>query len=150
MAGVAATVPDPRVPRLPGIFTLLEDGDNTNPQSRLERLVTLPLGDSPPLVVCLETPKPHIRVLWGAQFVTQYFSEPTLEDRKVLAFAKGHPPRPPNSYSGGATRVAHPSRHDSTQSGVDGGFVGAPRPRTSSLTPGHPKNREGSRTPGVP
>ena len=40
------------------------------------------------LLVCLEAPEPHIRVLWGAQFVTQSFAQPTLEDGKVLAFSR--------------------------------------------------------------
>ena len=58
------------------------------PQSWMERLATLPLGDRPPLVVFLEAPEPHIRVLWGAQFVTPSFAQPTPEDGKVLAFAR--------------------------------------------------------------
>ena len=54
----------------------------------LERLATLPLGERPQLVVCLEDPEPHIRVLWVAQFVTLSFAQPTPEDGKVLAFAR--------------------------------------------------------------
>ena len=56
MAGVAATSNNLSTPRLPGIFTLIEDGANTTPQSRLERLSTLPLEERPPLMVCLEAP----------------------------------------------------------------------------------------------
>ena len=77
MAGVAATSPNPSVPGFPGIFSLLEDEANTNPRSRLERLAILPLGEMPPLVVCLEAPAPHIRVLWDDQFVTPPFLQPT-------------------------------------------------------------------------
>ena len=73
MAGVAANVPGPSIPGFPGIFSLLEEGAHPTPRSRLERLVTLPLGERPPLEVCLKAPEPHIRVLWGAQFVTPYF-----------------------------------------------------------------------------
>ena len=39
-------------------------------------------------MVCLEAPEPHIRVLWGAQFVNPPFAQPTPEDRKVLSFAR--------------------------------------------------------------
>ena len=83
MDGVAATVPNPSVPGFPVIFTLLEDRANTTPRLRLERLATLPLGDRPPLVVCLEAPDPHTRVIWGAQFVTLSSAQPTLEYRYV-------------------------------------------------------------------
>ena len=38
------------------LFTLIEDGANTTPQSRLERLSTFPLEERPPLMVCLEAP----------------------------------------------------------------------------------------------
>ena len=78
----------PRVTGFLVIFALLEDGVNTTPQLRLERLATLPLGERPPLVVYLEAPEPHIHVLWGAQFMTLSFLQPTLEDGKALAFAK--------------------------------------------------------------
>ena len=88
MVGVAATAPDPSVPRFPGIFALLEEGAHTTPRSLLERLATLPLGERSPLMVCLEAPDPHIRVLWGAHFVTPSFAQPTPEDRKFLAFAR--------------------------------------------------------------
>ena len=39
-------------------------------------------------MVCLETPEPHIRVLWGAQCVTPSFAQPTSNDGKVLAFVR--------------------------------------------------------------
>ena len=48
----------------------------------------MPLRERPPLVVCLENPEPHIRVLWVAQFVTLYFAQPTPEDGKVLSFVR--------------------------------------------------------------
>ena len=48
----------------------------------------MPLGKRPPLVVCLEAPEPHIHVIWGAQFVTPSFAQPTPEDGKFLAFAR--------------------------------------------------------------
>ena len=88
MAGVSATAPNPRVPRFPGILALLEERAHTTPRLRLEILATLPLGERPLLVLCLEAPEPHIRVLWGTQFVTPSFVHPTLYDRKVLAFAR--------------------------------------------------------------
>ena len=46
------------------------------------------LGKRPTIVVCLEAPETHICVLWGAQFMTLSFAQPTLDDRKVLAFAR--------------------------------------------------------------
>ena len=58
-----------------------------DPQLRLERLASLTLGDRPPLVVCLESQEPHIRVLWGDQFVTPSFAQLNLDDGKVLAFS---------------------------------------------------------------
>ena len=48
----------------------------------------MPLGERPPLVVYLEAPEPHIRMLWGTQFVTLSFAQPTPEDGKGLAFAQ--------------------------------------------------------------
>ena len=48
----------------------------------------MPLGERPPLVVCLENPEPHIHVFWGAQFVIPSFAQPTPEDGKFLVFAK--------------------------------------------------------------
>ena len=135
IAGVAATALDPSIPGFPFIFTLLEDGANTTPQLRLERLATLLLGESPPLMVCIEAPEPHIHVIWAAQLVTPSFAKPTPEDGKVPAFEKGHSPWPPSSDSGGTARVAHPSRRGSTTSGGDGGLVGASYPRTSPPIP---------------
>ena len=89
MDGVAATAPNPSVPGFPGIFNLLEERANTTPQLRIHRLVTLQLGERPPLVVFHKVPEIHIRVLWGAQFVTQSFAQPTLQDGKILAFVRG-------------------------------------------------------------
>ena len=48
----------------------------------------MPLGERLPLVLCLKDPKPHIRVLWGAQVLTPYFAQPAPEDGKFLAFAR--------------------------------------------------------------
>ena len=67
---------------------MLEDGTNMTPKLRLERIATLPLGERPPLVVCLNAPKPHILVLWGSQVVTLSFTHPTPEDGKVPAFVR--------------------------------------------------------------
>ena len=40
-------------------------------------------------MVCLEAPEPHILMLWGTQCVTWLFAQPTSEDGKILAFARG-------------------------------------------------------------
>ena len=88
MAGVAATAPDPALAGFPAIFTLLEAGQNPTSNTRLDMIVTLLLGERPPLLVCLDSPEPHIRVLWGTQFFTPSFARPTPEDGKVLAFAR--------------------------------------------------------------
>ena len=48
----------------------------------------MPLGERPPLVVFLESQELHIRVLWGAPFMTLSFAQPTPEEGKVLAFAR--------------------------------------------------------------
>ena len=88
MAGVAATAPNPIISGLPGVFTLLEDGSNMNPQSQLKRLVTLQLGERPPLVVCLDAPEPQTRMLWGTQLLTLSFAQPILEEGKILSFAR--------------------------------------------------------------
>ena len=61
MDGVAETAPNPSVPGFPGIFTLIEDGLNMTARLSLERLATFPLGEWPPLMVCLEALEPHIR-----------------------------------------------------------------------------------------
>ena len=63
LTGVVATSPNLSISGFPWVFTLLEDGENTTSQARLERLETLTLGDRPPLVVCLEAPDPHTRVI---------------------------------------------------------------------------------------
>ena len=88
MARVLAKAPDPSIPHFPGIFTLLEDRGNTTPRLRLKRLETFPLGERPPLVVCLEAPDPDICVLWGAQFVTLSSAQPNPKDGKVLDLAR--------------------------------------------------------------
>ena len=38
-------------------------------------------------MVCLESSEPHIRVIWGTQFVTPSFAQPTPKDgnRNILA-----------------------------------------------------------------
>ena len=87
MDGVATTAPNPSVPGFPGISALLEYRLHTTPQSQLERLATLPLGERPPLVVFLESPESHIHVLWGNQLINLYFAQQTLEDGKVISFA---------------------------------------------------------------
>ena len=87
MDGVAATEPGRSIARLPGVFTLLEEGTHTTSQLRLERLATLPLGERSPLVVCFESPDAYIRVIWGTQFISLYFAQPTPKNGKALAFA---------------------------------------------------------------
>ena len=132
MDGVVATAPDPIISGFPGIFTLLEARANTTPQERLKRLANLPLGQRPPLVVCLNAPELHIRVIWGTQFVTLSFAQPTPEDEKVLAFARdirlGMLP---------ATVVVHPEW-------ITSGEVAAPQATEMEaplalLAPGHPR-----------
>ena len=88
VAGVEAAASDPILSGFPGVFDLLEAGDNTNPQSRIERIYTFSLGERTPLVVCLKTPEPHIRVLWVTHFVTPSFARPTPENGNILAFAQ--------------------------------------------------------------
>ena len=66
---------------------MLEERSNTTHGLRLKRLATLPLGERPPLVLCLKDPEPHIRVLWGAQFLTPSFAQSSPENGKFLAFA---------------------------------------------------------------
>ena len=88
MSGVVATAPDLIISRFPGVFTVLRAEANTTPQSRLKLLASLPLGERSPLVVCLNSPEPHIQVLWGTRFVTPSFAQPTPEDGKVLVFAR--------------------------------------------------------------
>ena len=46
------------------------------------------LEERPPPIVYLEAPEPHIRVLWGAHFVTRSFVQPTPEDGKILVFVR--------------------------------------------------------------
>ena len=68
---------------------MLEHRSGTYPHSRLKRLATLTLAERPHLVVCIEIPDPHIRVLWGVECVIPSFTRPTPEDGKTLAFAMG-------------------------------------------------------------
>ena len=89
MAGVTETTPDPSVPGFPEIFaSRRRGGAHITLRSRLNIFATLPLGERPPLVVYLDNPEPHIRVLWSAQFGTPSFAQPKPEDGKVLAFAR--------------------------------------------------------------
>ena len=87
MDGVTETDSDPTLSVFPSIFTLLEAHQGTSPQTRLERIVMLHLGERLPVPVCIETPETHIRVLWGTHFFTSSFTRPTPEDGKFLAFA---------------------------------------------------------------
>ena len=88
MAGVVETAPGLALAGLPAIFSLLEEKQYTPSQTRLERIVTFPLGERPAVLVCLESPEPHIRMLLVTQFVTPSFTRPTSEDRKVITFAR--------------------------------------------------------------
>ena len=45
------------------------------------------LAEFPPLVICVETPMSHVRVLWGSNYVTPSFVRTIIEDKKVPAFA---------------------------------------------------------------
>ena len=38
--------------------------------------------------MCVERTDPHIRVLWGVEYVMMYLICPTPEDRKVMSFAR--------------------------------------------------------------
>ena len=51
-------------------------------------MMTLTLSYTPPLVIYIDTPTPHIRVIWGAHYVTPSSVLPTPEYGKVLAFAR--------------------------------------------------------------
>ena len=57
MAGVLATSLDLALAGFLSIFTLLEARQDTTPQIRLERIVTLLLGERPPVLVCLDYPE---------------------------------------------------------------------------------------------
>ena len=84
----AVKTPNQSIIGFPGAFTLFKAGANVTLQERLKRLTTFPLGERPPILVCLEAPELHIRVLWGTQLVTPSFTKPTPEDSKVLAFTQ--------------------------------------------------------------
>ena len=79
---------DSCISAFPALFYLLEDKQGTSPRSRLELLMTLSLSERPFILICLATPEPHIRVLWGVQCVTPFFTNSTPEDRKVPAFSQ--------------------------------------------------------------
>ena len=81
-------MPDPALSSFLAIFTLLEARQDTTTKMRLERIVTLLLGEMPSVLVCLKHPEPQIRVLWETHFVTLVFVRPAPEDRKVPALAK--------------------------------------------------------------
>ena len=101
-------------------------------------------------MVCFESPDPHIRILWGTQFVTPVLCKTHPGGQKCPLLRKGHSNWPPHRYGGGAARVYHPRRLGGTTSGGDRFPGGTPRPQTSPPTPRHPKDREGIRIPGVP
>ena len=63
----------------------MKSGAGTTSQANVEMLVTLPLAEQPPLVICVYQPPPHIRVLWGPQFVIPYLYCLTPEDGKVIS-----------------------------------------------------------------
>ena len=117
---------------------------------RLERLATLPLSEKPPIVVCLEAPDTNICMLWGAQFVTLSFAQPTPEDRNVLSFARDIPlgllP---------ATVVLHPEWLTLADVAVPQAtemeaLLARLAPGHPRLPPRYPKDRQGLHTPGIP
>ena len=73
---------------LPYIFTLLDSIQGYTAQAHLKRLAAFPLSEHPPLVVCIEIPAPHIRMLWVQKFVAPLFAQPTPEDGNILAFLR--------------------------------------------------------------
>ena len=78
----------PSLAALPALLSLLESRQGTSSCSRLERQVTIPLSEHPPIMVFVEISKPHIRVLWVAEYVVPSFTRSYPEDRKVLAFSR--------------------------------------------------------------
>ena len=46
------------------------------------------MDNIPTLIVYIETPEPHIQVLWGVQYVMPYLICPTPKDDKLLAFSR--------------------------------------------------------------
>ena len=49
------------------LYTLLDNSQGVPEQAHIESLVTLPLGERPTLIIYVERPTSHIRVLWGQQ-----------------------------------------------------------------------------------
>ena len=80
-------------------------------------------------MVCLEVPEPHIRVLWGTQFMTPSSAQPTPEDGKVLAFAKRYLPWTAPDHGSRPDGVACPRRIHGPAYDIDGGASGTPHPR---------------------
>ena len=70
-------VPKVKSDPTPELFDILEEKEDTYPSSRLERLETLPLDEQPLLLVCMDNPEPHIRILWRVHYVTPYFNHTT-------------------------------------------------------------------------
>ena len=101
-------------------------------------------------MVCLKAPEPHIRVLWGAQFVTLSFAQPTSEDGKVLDFARDirfgllleTVVVKPEWLTPGEVTVPPIRRY--------GGPNVTPRPQAPSTTPGYPKTRHSLSIPDIP
>ena len=85
----AASTRETPLASFPDIFTLIDIKTVTSPCFRINRLATLSLAYRPPLVVCVETPDPHTRVLWGVEYMMpQFLSSPTPKDGKVIAFTR--------------------------------------------------------------
>ena len=55
-----SSIEDPGLSASPTLFTLLEENQFTTPILRLEIIATLPLTERPLLLICLESPEPHI------------------------------------------------------------------------------------------
>ena len=88
MARVVAAASNLALARFLAIFSLLEEHQDTTLKLRLESILTFLVGERLPVLVCLDSQEPHIRVLWGTQFVTPSFVRPTPEGGKVLASAR--------------------------------------------------------------
>ena len=66
---------------------MLEPKTGTTPHYKINQLATLPPVESPYLVVYIETPYPHIRILWGLEYVMTSCMHPTPKDCKVPTFS---------------------------------------------------------------
>ena len=86
LAQHAADTTESELTAFPELYTLLDNNQGSMAQARFKRLSTLPLSKRPPLILCVERPNPHTPMLWGQQFVFPYFTHPTPEGRKILAF----------------------------------------------------------------